>query len=593
MRAEDEIDRTARDEGSGAVPDRPDWPDRPQDTRLPRHPIGDDAGHDGGYAVSLDRAGGAGSPGDRAGGVDFRSDRPAPDRLLPGRALRPGATVEAGGVNFALFSEHAERVELCLFDPADGREARRYDLPEHTDQVWHGFLPEAGAGLVYGYRVHGPFAPERGHRFDPTQVLLDPYARAWAGRFDARGGRPRSVVTPPPPIACGRRPGHDPADLVIYEAHVKGLTARHPDVASHRRGRYAALGEPAVIEHLHGLGITAIELMPCQAFVDEPFLRAKGLRNYWGYNPIGFFVPEPRYAATADAAGELREAVAALHDAGIEVLLDVVYNHTGEGDAQGPTLSFRGIDNRSYYKLDGDPLREVDVTGCGNTFDLAHPRVLQLVMDSLRFWVTSIGVDGFRFDLATALGRSAHGFDAGAGFFDAIRQDPVLAGVRLIAEPWDVGPEGYRLGGFGSSWSEWNDRFRDTVRGFWRGDEHLLPALAARLLGSADLFDHRGRRPFASINYVTAHDGFTLADLVAHEKRHNRANGEDNRDGHAHEISWNNGVEGPSDDPAVRDARARDMRNMLTTLFLAQGTPMLLMGDEIGRSQRGNNNAYC
>ena len=537
---------------------------------------------------------------------------PRADRLRPGRPWPLGATAAEGGVNFALFSAHATKVELCLFDPAGRRELRRLALPEWTDEVWHGFLPDAGPGLVYGYRVHGPNDPAAGHRFDPAKLLLDPYARRTVGAFDrsalasdgaaCRFGAetaplvPKAVVNDADERLPGNRPRtrSDRSRTLVYEAHVKGLTRLHPAIAAERRGTYAALADPRIIEHLLKLGVTALELLPLQAFVDEPHLIGKGLTNYWGYNPINWFLVEPRFAATDAPLTELRAAVAAMRTAGIEVLLDVVYNHTGEGDGDGPCLAYRGLDNRSYYRFDPEAADGyVNFTGCGNTIDASHPRVLQLIMDSLRYWVEVVGVDGFRFDLAATLGREDYGFDQGAGFFDCLKQDPVLAGTRLIAEPWDIGREGYRMGGFGPGWSEWNDRFRDVVRGFWRGDEGLLPELAARLLGSADLFEHQGRRPWASINFVAAHDGFTLADLVAHEAKHNEANLEANGDGHGHNLSWNNGVEGPSDDPAVIAARNRDVRNLLTTVLLSQGVPMLLAGDELGRSQQGNNNAYC
>jgi isoamylase len=535
-------------------------------------------------------------------------------RLLPGSPCPLGATLDAGGVNFAVFSAHASTVELCLFDAEGKREVARLTLPEWTDEVWHGYLPGAAAGLVYGYRVHGTFAPGAGHRFDPAKLLLDPYARRLRGRFSEAALTPdgaacrfgaetaplvaKAVVTPAdPPFAGGwPRPRNGRAETLIYEAHVKGLTKLHPKIAPARRGTYAALGEPRLIEHLAKLGVTALELLPVQAFVDEPHLLAKGLVNYWGYNPINWFVVEPRYASTADPLGELQAAIQALHAAGIEVLLDVVYNHSGEGDGFGPCLAYRGLDNVSYYRLDPAAADGyANLTGCGNTVDASEPRVLQLIMDSLRYWVEVVGVDGFRFDLAATLGREREppGFDKGAGFFDCLKQDPVLSRVRMIAEPWDIGPEGYRMGGFGPGWSEWNDRYRDVVRGFWRGDEGMLPELAARLLGSADLFEHQGRRPWSSINFIAAHDGFTLADLVSHEERHNEANLENNGDGHGHNLSWNNGIEGPSDDPLVIAARKRDLRNLLATLFFSQGTVMLGMGDELGRSQAGNNNAYC
>jgi isoamylase len=536
---------------------------------------------------------------------------PAPG-LRPGRPLPLGATIEPGGVNFAVFSATAERIELCLFDPEGEHELQRLSLPEWTDEVWHGFLPDAGPGLVYGYRAYGPFAPQEGKRFDPAKLLLDPYARRLAGGFARAALRPdgaacrygadtarfvaKSVVAPAdqPYASPWRRPRNGRSETLIYEAHVKGLTRLHPAIPPSRRGTYAALGDPRLIEHLQRLGVTALELLPVQAFVEEPHLIEKGLVNYWGYNPVSWFVVEPRYAEGGSPLTELKIAVRALHEAGIEVLLDVVYNHTGESDGDGPCLVYRGLDNHSYYRRDPHAADGyANLTGCGNTVDASHPRVLQLIMDSLRYWVEVIGIDGFRFDLAATLGREPAGFDKGAGFFDCLMQDPVLSTVRLIAEPWDVGPEGYRMGGFGPGWSEWNDRYRDVVRGFWRGDEGMLPELAARMLGSADLFEHQGRRPWSTINFVAAHDGFTMADLVAFEERHNEANLEGNGDGHGHNLSWNNGVEGSSDDPVVNAARQRDVRNLLATLFFSQGTVMLGMGDELGRSQDGNNNAYC
>ncbi|MEZ5825712.1 MAG: glycogen debranching protein GlgX, partial [Geminicoccaceae bacterium] len=525
-----------------------------------------------------------------------------PPCLWPGRRRPMGATIEADGVNFAIFSEHAERVEIAFHDPGTGSEIARYEFSEHTDQIFHGFLPGGTAGLHYRIHVHGPFDPAAGHRFDATKPLLDPYATRWSNglrwKETAKGWEPDVpfciVEEHPSAVPLERRPCRAMSQTVIYEAHVRGFTATHPDIDPELRGTYAALGSEPVIAHLQSLGITAIELMPCQAFFDEKRLAALGLTNYWGYNPIGFFVVEPRYAATDDPRAELREAIRKLHEAGIEVILDVVYNHTGEGDGNGPTVAFRGLDNHACYKLDADAADGyLNVTGCGNTLDLAHPRVLQLATDSLRYWVEVIGVDGFRFDLATSLGRERGGFDPGSGFFDAIVQDPVLGRVKLIAEPWDIGPDGYRMGGFGPGWAEWNDRYRDSTRAFWRGDAGTLPDLASRLLGSADLFEHQGRRPWASINFVTSHDGFTLHDLVSYEDRHNEANLEDNRDGHSHNLSWNNGIEGATDDGDILAARLRDRKNLLATLLLSQGTPMLLMGDETGRTQGGNNNAYC
>ena len=532
--------------------------------------------------------------------------RPASDPLSSGSPEPLGATPDANGVNFALFSRHAERVDLCLFD-ANGAETARHALPERSGDVWHGYLAGAGNGLLYGYRVHGPFAPGRGHRFNPCKLLLDPYARAWDGGFtydkrllgdgddgspdlrDSAGAMPKCVVTlPPPPVGHGGRPATSWGETILYEAHAKGLTVRHPGVDPAKRGRLAGLAEPAVLDHLTRLGVTAIELLPLQAFFDEPFLIAKGLSNHWGYNPVGFFVPEPRYAAGLD---EAREAVAGLHAAGIEVILDVVYNHTGEGDAAGPTLCYRGLDNAAYYKLDGE-CHYVNVTGCGNTLDMDEPFMLRLALDSLRYWVEAVGIDGFRFDLATTLGREGEGYTPNAAFFDAIRQDPTLRTCKLIAEPWDIGPEGYRLGGFPPPFAEWNDRFRDAARAFWRGDENVGPELASRLAGSIDLFPPE-RRALASVNYVTAHDGFTLMDAVSYRDKHNEANGEDNRDGHGHNLSMNGGVEGRSDDPDVLAYRRRQRRNLLATTLFARGVPMLLMGDELGRTQGGNNNAYC
>ncbi|CAL94411.1 glycogen debranching protein GlgX [Azoarcus olearius] len=539
--------------------------------------------------------------------------------LEAGQAYPLGATWTGDGVNFAVFSAHASRMELCLFDEAGRNEIARMDLPELTDEVWHGFLPGAGPGLVYGYRAHGPYVPEEGHRFNPHKLLLDPYATELVGRlrwgppifgYELRNKRPghgfdkrdsaactlKARVAAPWPSASrpARRGQRVPWEcMVIYEAHVRGLTRQHPAVGAEHRGTIAGLGSAAVIDHLKALGVTSVELLPVHAYVDDAYLTDKGLRNYWGYNSIGFFALEPRYLA-GEGAAEFRDTVARLHDAGLEVILDVVYNHTAEGNELGPTLSFKGLDNASYYRLNPDDRRYyINDTGTGNTVNLSHPRVLQLVMDSLRYWVTQMEVDGFRFDLATILGREAAGFDPGCGFFDAVRQDPVLNRVKLIAEPWDCGPGGYQPGNFPPGWAEWNDGFRDTVRAFWRGDEGQAPGLATRLAGSADRFNHHGRRPWASINFITAHDGFTLHDLVSYNDKHNEANGEDNRDGHDDNRSWNCGAEGPTDDPEVLALRERQKRNLLATLLLAQGTPMLLAGDEIGRSQQGNNNAYC
>ena len=543
--------------------------------------------------------------------------QPLSDRLLPGRSFPLGATWDGLGINFAVFSSHADRVDLCLFEPSGRREIARYTLPEYTDEVWHGYLPDATAGLLYGYRVLGPYDPERGHRFNHHKLLLDPYARALAGqlhwtdalygfrlnssrgdlsfdRRDSAPAMPKGVVTDDSFNWGDDHPPNVPwSETVIYEAHLRGLTMLRDDIRPHERGKFAALAHPPVIDYLRRLGITTIELMPVHAFVQDRALQRRGLRNYWGYNTLGYFAPEPSYLSD-HSPNEMRVAVRRLHAAGIEVILDVVYNHTAESDEKGPTLSFRGLDNASYYRLESDdPRRTVNDTGTGNTVNLSHPRVLQLVMDSLRYWVTSFHVDGFRFDLSAALGREPNGFDPGSGFFDALRQDPILSGVKLIAEPWDVGPGGYQLGNHPPGFAEWNDRFRDGVRRFWRNDPGQRPEIAARLAGSADIFARQGRRPWASVNFAASHDGFTLYDAVSYVDRHNEANGEDNRDGHPANFTSNWGVEGPSDDPVINTARDRVRRAVLATVFLAAGTPMLLAGDEFGRTQRGNNNAYC
>ncbi len=540
-----------------------------------------------------------------------------PDALLPGRPFPLGATWDGLGINFAVFSAHAERIDLCLFEPSGRHEIARYTLPEYTDEIWHGYLPDATAGLLYGYRAFGPYAPEQGHRFNHHKLLLDPYARALAGsvhwsdalygfrqhslrgdlsfdRRDSAPAMPKGVVTDD---SFNWGDDHAPdvpwSDTVIYEAHVRGLTMLHGHIRPTERGTFAALAHPAVINHLHHLGITAIELMPVHAFLQDRALQQRGLRNYWGYNTLGFFAPEPAYLSDG-TPNEMRVAVRRLHAAGIEVILDVVYNHTAEAEETGPTLSFRGLDNASYYRLEAaDPRRNVNDTGTGNTLNLSHPRVLQMVMDSLRYWVTSFHIDGFRFDLCATLGRGSNGYDQGAGFFDALRQDPVLAGAKLIAEPWDIGPGGYQLGNLPPGFAEWNDRFRDSVRSFWRGDGGQRPTIAARLAGSADVFAHQGRRPWASINFIASHDGFTLADAVSYIERHNAANGEANHDGHPANFTSNWGIEGPTDDPAITAVRDRVKRAMLATVVLAAGTPMLLAGDEFGRTQGGNNNAYC
>ncbi|GJE54346.1 MULTISPECIES: glycogen debranching protein GlgX [Methylobacterium] len=539
-------------------------------------------------------------------------------RIREGSPHPRGATWDGLGVNFAVFSAHATKVELCLFDDAGEKEIERIDLPEYTDEVWHGYLPDARPGTIYGYRVHGPYEPKAGHRFNHNKLLIDPYAKGLVGSitwnpalfgyqmetgddltFDDRDSGPytRRCQVIDPAFTWGRdvKPNVPWEKTIFYETHVKGFTKQHPAVPEKLRGTYAGLGTPAVLDYIKSLGVTSVELLPVHAFVQDDYLQEKGLTNYWGYNTISFFTPARRYAAVPDFAfSEFKEMVARMHGAGLEVILDVVYNHTAEGNEKGPTLSFKGIDNSSYYRLmPKEPRYYINDTGTGNTFNLSHPRVLQLVTDSLRYWATEMRVDGFRFDLATILGREPYGFDEGGGFLDTCRQDPVLNSVKLIAEPWDCGPGGYQVGGFPPGWAEWNDRFRDDVRGYWKGDAGLLPSLASRITGSADKFNKRGRRPWASVNFISAHDGFTLADTVSYNEKHNEANGEGNRDGHGHNLSYNFGVEGPTDDPEIKAVRLRQMRNMLATLFLSKGTPMLLAGDEFARSQKGNNNAYC
>jgi glycogen operon protein len=532
-------------------------------------------------------------------------------RVWPGSPSPLGATWDGEGVNFALFSAHATAVELCLFD-ASGRETDRVGLPEHTHEVWHGHLPDARPGQLYGFRVHGPWAPEVGHRFDPAKLLLDPYARAVTGRValapahfavpGAPGGdsgdvTPRCVVVDPAFTWGDDRPPRTPwSRTFLYECHVKGMTARHPGVPETLRGRFLGLASEPVIDHLQALGVTAVELLPVHLALDARHLVEKGLTNYWGYDPIGYFVPDPRFASAAGARAvvEFKSMVKALHRAGIEVILDVVYNHTGEGRADGPTLGFRGIDNASYYRRPpDDPAGYVDYSGCGNSLDTRHPRVLQLVVDSLRYWVSEMHVDGFRFDLAPALARDHGAFDPHARLFAVIQQDPLLAQVKLVAEPWDLGPEGFRLGGFPPGWAEWNARYRDSVRRFWRGDGGQVPELASRLAGSSDLFGASGRNPYASVNFVTCHDGFTLQDLVSYERKHNEANGEANRDGSDAHWSRNWGSEGETESSRILRRRDQIVRNFLATLAFSQGVPMLSHGDEIGRTQRGNNNAYC
>ncbi len=517
----------------------------------------------------------------------------APSTVWRGRPYPLGATWDGAGVNFALFSKHAERVELCLFDPKGRREIERVELRDRTDFVWHCYLPEARPGLLYGYRVHGPHDPDRGHRFDPSKLLLDPYAKLIKGKVAAGLGRGQVVDT-----AFSWGDDHAPRtpwqDTVIYELHVKGFTQLHPEVPEQLRGTYAGLATAPVTRHLKSLGVTAVELLPVQAFVDERRLAQHGLRNYWGYNSIGFFAPEQRYSASG-TLGEFKTMVKTLHAAGIEVILDVVYNHTAEGDHNGPTLSFRGIDNLIYYRLEpGHPRRYLNLTGTGNSFNSSHRVVLALIMDSLRYWVQEMHVDGFRFDLASTLARSgAHAFDRNGAFLSAVRQDPVISQVKLIAEPWDVAEGGYQLGNFPPGWAEWNDKYRDAVRSYWKGEGGVIGEVASRLSGSSDIFQHAGRGPTASINFVTAHDGFTLHDLVSYARKHNEANLEGSRDGSDNNRSWNCGAEGPTSDASVVELRNRQKRNLLATLFLSQGVPMLLAGDEMGRTQGGNNNAYC
>jgi isoamylase len=540
----------------------------------------------------------------------------------PGSAYPLGATFDGSGTNFALFSEVAEKVELCLIDddPAGGIVETRVELSEVDAYVWHVYLPAVQPGQRYGYRVHGPWDPEQGLRCNPNKLLLDPYAKATSGEIDwdqalfgYNFGDPEDsdtrndddsghhmtygvVINPFFDWEGDRRPAVPYNQTVIYEAHVKGLTQLHPDVPEEMRGTYAALAHPSVIAHLTKLGITAIELMPVHQFIQDSTLLDKGLRNYWGYNTLGFFAPHADYASTGERGQQVQEfksMVKALHAAGIEVILDVVYNHTAEGNHLGPTLSMKGIDNKAYYRVVEDDQRYyMDYTGTGNSLNVRNPHSLQLIMDSLRYWVTEMHVDGFRFDLASTLAREFYDVDRLATFFELVQQDPVVSQVKLIAEPWDIGPGGYQVGGFPPQWSEWNGAYRDTVRDFWRG-EPALGEFASRVAGSSDLYEHSGRRPFASINFVTAHDGFTLRDLVSYDEKHNEANGEDNNDGESHNRSWNHGVEGPTDDPEILAARSREQRNFLATLLLSQGVPMILHGDELGRTQDGNNNTYA
>ncbi|HEY4291929.1 glycogen debranching protein GlgX [Luteibacter sp.] len=540
-----------------------------------------------------------------------------PERMQSGSSYPLGATCDGMGTNFAVFSAHAERMELCLFDPSGKREIARYDLPECTDEVWHGYLPRVRGGTLYGFRAHGPYAPEEGHRFNPNKLLLDPYARLLHGqvrwsdalhgyrvassradlsfdRRDSAAAMPKAVVVDEPMHwTYGNRPHTPWNETVVYETHVKGFTRTLKRIRQHERGTFLALADPYVIDYLVRLGVTAVELLPVHAFVQDRRLTEMKLRNYWGYNTLAFFAPEPGYLAEG-ALNEIRAAVQALHAAGIEVILDVVYNHTCEGSELGTTMSFRGLDNKSYYRLIADnPRYCINDTGTGNTVNTSHPRVLQLVMDSLRYWVQTFHVDGFRFDLGVSLGREEAGFDPNCGLFDAMRQDPVLANVKLISEPWDIGPGGYQLGNHPPGFGEWNGQFRDDIRKFWKGDPAMRGVLAGRLQASGELFDHHRRRPWASVNFITAHDGFTLEDLVSYNDKHNEANGEENRDGGNDNESYNYGVEGPTEDEAIRTERDRVKRAMLATLFFSHGTPMMLGGDEFGRTQLGNNNAYC
>ncbi len=541
--------------------------------------------------------------------------------IWPGRSFPLGAVFDGEGTNFAVYARHAEAVELCLFDAGDpSKEIRRVKLNEKTGHVRHAYLPGIRPGTLYGFRAHGPYDPESGLRFNPSKLLVDPYARAITGEADFNGpiysyrvGAPEgdlayddrdSAPAAPRSVVVGnhfdwngdRPPNHPWHRSVIYEVHVKGFTKRHPEVPPELRGTYLGMASPVAIDHLVKLGVTAVELLPIHEFVDDPFLAAKGLTNYWGYSTLGFFAPEQRYArgSRGEQVTEFRELVKALHRAGIEVILDVVYNHTAEGNHLGPTLSLKGLDNPTYYRLAEDSRRHYwDSTGCGNSLDTTNPWTLKLVMDSLRYWVEEMHVDGFRFDLAVTLARDPQLFDEGSRFLAAVHQDPVLERVKLIAEPWDLGPEGYRVGAFPVRWSEWNGRYRDVVRRFWKGDENLTGELGFRLTGSADLYAAAGRKIYASVNFVTAHDGFTLRDLVSYDGKHNEANQEDNRDGTDDNASWNCGAEGETDDPAVNALRDRQVRNLLTTLLVSQGVPMITAGDEMGKTQGGNNNAYC
>jgi len=539
-------------------------------------------------------------------------------RIQEGLPYPRGGTWDGKGTNFAVFSANATKVEVCIFDKTGAQELDRIELPEYTDQIWHGYLADVRPNTIYGYRVHGPYAPDAGHRFNPNKLLLDPYACAHLGElkwnpavygyklesgddttFDERDSAPfmPKCIVVDPGFDWKGQPLHRQVpwdNTIIYETHVKGFTRLHPGVPQRLRGTYAGLGSKKAVEYIKSLGVTSVELMPIHTFVNDSYLLDKGLTNYWGYNSIGFFAPDPRYAF--DRGGsllEFKEMVSNFHDAGLEVILDVVYNHTAEGNQLGPTLSFKGIDNASYYRLLPDKKRlYINDTGTGNTLNLSHSRVIQMVTDSLRYWVEQTHVDGFRFDLGTILAREPNGFDNQSGFLKACSQDPVLGTVKLIAEPWDCGPGGYQVGAFPPGWAEWNDKFRDQVRDFWRG-QAAASVITPRLCASGDFFNRQGRKPWASVNFITAHDGFTLNDVVSYNEKHNEANGENNRDGSSDNRSWNCGAEGPTDDPAINAFRQRQMRSMLGTLLLSQGTPMLLAGDEFGRTQRGNNNAYC
>jgi isoamylase len=545
-------------------------------------------------------------------------------KTLPGGPYPLGATWDGSGTNFALFSENATGVELCLFDGGDDQPISVVPMAERTVQVWHVYLPEVRPGQRYGYRVHGPFDPANGHRFNPAKLLLDPYAKAIDGAIrwsdaifgypighddgdlakderDSASGMPKSVVVDtgfdwegdPQPGIQARKSWEGGT---IYELHVKGMTARHPEIPEALRGTYAGLATPPVVDYLRRLGVSTVELMPVHHFVDDRHLVDRGVKNFWGYNSIGYFAPDPRYSSSGTQGQQVREfkeMVKTFHRAGLEVILDVVYNHTAEGNQCGPTLSLRGIDNASYYRLAEDRRYYMDFTGCGNTMNMTHPRTLQLIMDSLRYWIIDMHVDGFRFDLASALARELYEVDRLGAFFDIIQQDPVISQVKLIAEPWDLGEGGYQVGNFPGLWAEWNGKYRDCTRDYWRGEHQTLPEFASRFTGSADLYQSSGRRPFASINFVTAHDGFTLHDLVSYNEKHNDANGEENRDGESHNRSWNCGAEGPADDPEIQKLRARQKRNFIASLLLSQGVPMLLAGDEMGQTQQGNNNTYC